>query len=438
MKYILFALIGGLAAMMANQGVAVFNDGFRPFVGQYFNKQISRKVLATMSFAISFGLVIGFGIPTSLAGNVILAHSVLLATDIIGTVFPDDKKGLVLSGIVGAAYGALLIFGLQAIVDLFAKLPYDFTQQLGSISTYIVGAFAIFPAVAVGLQHGFKKGMISGGLTVLTFFLIKKFGTFAVKDATISLSAEGMSMLVGMITLIYFAASQKSEEKSSATSDLASSFSQNVSRIRKNVVPMAILGGLLSIAASEALLAGDPTSLSLIAEGKAFEASITAFARAIGFIPLVFTTSIVTGVYGSAGITMIYAAAFLLQGKPIVAFIVGALIIVLEVFLINAFAKLMDKFPGVKEMGEHIRTSMNRVLEIAMLAGSILAAEAMSSTAAGFGGIGALFVIGSYLLNKQSKKPIVDVAVGPVAAIIFGIILNILLVIGLITLPVAA
>ena len=83
----------------------------------------------------------------------------------------------------------------------------------------------------------------------------------------------------------------------------------------------------------------------------------------------------------------------------------------------------MDKFPGVREMGEHIRTAMSRVLEVALLVGSVTAANAMAAT------VGSLFVVGFYLLNKQSKKPIVDLAVGPVAAILFGIILNILVLI---------
>ena len=115
-----------------------------------------------------------------------------------------------------------------------------------------------------------------------------------------------------------------------------------------------------------------------------------------------------------------------------VAFLAGAAIMALEVFLINTFARGMDRFPGVREMGEHIRTSMSKVLEIALLIGGVNAANAMAPTA------GSLFVIGFYLLNKQSKKPIVDLAVGPVAAIAFGILLNILVLIGLWVVPVVA
>jgi len=110
---------------------------------------------------------------------------------------------------------------------------------------------------------------------------------------------------------------------------------------------------------------------------------------------------------------------------------------VAEIFLINIFAKYMDKFPGVKDMGEYVRTSMNKVLEISLLAGGIVAAEKMAVSSSGYTGIGALFVIGAFLLNKKAKKPIVDLAVGPVACIVFGVLLNLLLIIGLIAVPVA-
>ena len=44
-------------------------------------------------------------------------------------------------------------------------------------------------------------------------------------------------------------------------------------------------------------------------------------------------------------------------------------------------------------------------------------------------------VVGLYVLNKTSKKPIVDMAVGPVGAIGVGILINILYLIGLYQIP---
>lgn len=423
MNYIIIMAIGALASLLANKGIAVFNDGFRPVVPQYFEGKLNRKELAATSFAISFGLVVGFGIPTSIAASIILIHSILLATDIIGTFFKDDLVGLIGSLVVGALYGLGILVGLEFVVDLFSKLPYDFLGSLGQVSAPVVASFAIFPAVAVANQHGFKKGSLIGIVSVLVWFLVKKFGVFTIGEATVALNAEGIAMLVGTIMMIVFATQVKSD-KNTQNQDLTSMFADKVSKIQNNWWLLALMGGLISLATSQLIVAGDPTSLALMAEKQMTNAAMAAFARAIGFVPLVFTTAIVTGVYGPAGATFVFVTGILLNGNPVFAFLAGAAVMVAEILLINVFAKGMDKFPGVREMGEHIRTSMSRVLELALLVGGVTAANSMAAN------VGSLFVIGFYLLNKKSKKPIVDLAVGPVAAILFGILLNILMLLG--------
>lgn len=430
MNYIVIMAIGALASVLTNKGIAVFNDGFRPIVPQFFEGKISRQELAATSFAISFGLVVGFGIPTSIAASIILIHSLLLTTDIIGTFCPSGIKGTILAAVIGGLYGLGILVGLQVIVDLFAKLPFNFLSLLGKVSSPVTAAFAIFPAVAIAYQHGFKKGGITGMITVLAYFLIKRFAKFSLGAYTVALNAEGTSMLIGTLFMLYFASQVKGTQSSNES--LTEVFSAQVKRIQSNWMLLAVMGGLIAAGTSLTMIAGDPTSLALIAAGDWTSAGLAAFARAVGFIPLVFTTAIVTGVYGIAGCTFVFVAGIFLHGNPIFAFIAGAAIMVAEVFLIRLFAKGMDQFPGVREMGEHIRTSMNRVLEIALLVGGIVAAEAMAA------GVGSLFVIGFYLLNKKAKKPIVDLAVGPVAAICFGILLNILIVIGIYVLPVVA
>lgn len=432
LDFFVIAAIGALASVLANKGIAVFNDGFRPIVPQYYDGQISRRELATMSFAISFGLVIGFAIPTSIAATIILIHCILLTTDIIGTWCPDNITGTAIAAVVGAVYGIGLLLGLQSIVDLFASMPFNFVGNLNSISSYVTAAFAIFPAIAVGYQHGFGKGSVTGAVTLLIYFLIAKFGTFAIGTSTVKLNAYGMAMLVGMGCMIYFAT--KIKGSGSSNTFLVDTFSEKVKRIRSNWWLLAIMGGLVAMATSMGIVAGDPISLGLVAEGSWNEAAMVALARGIGFIPLVFTTAIVTGVYGPVGSTFVFVVGLLLNGNPIFALVVGAAVMCLELASINLFANGMDKFPGMKDMGEHIRTAMNKVLEIALTVGGIVAAEAMAAKFTGIAGSGALFVIGCLLLNRMSKKPIVELAIGPVACIIYGILLNILLVLQLIAL----
>lgn len=436
MKYLVLAAIGALASILANKSIAVFNDGFRPIVPQYLDGGMSRKDLAAMSFAISFGLVIGFGIPTSIAASIILIHSVLLTTDIIGTWCPDTKTGTILAGVIGALYGVGILAGLELIVNLFALLPFNFLSNLGSVSTYVVAAFACFPAVAVGYQHGFKNGAISGIITLIVYVLTVKFGQLSMGSSTITLNAFGVAMLAGMICMLVFASKVKGDGNSNST--LVSTFSTKVSRIRSNWWLFAIMGALIAAATSMGIVAGDPASLALVADSQWSNATVVALARAIGFVPLVFTTGIVTGVYAPAGCTFVFVIGLAFHGNPLLAAVLGAVVMVCELALINVFAKGMDKFPGMKDMGEHIRTSMNKVLEVALLVGGVVAAEAMAAQFNGITGSGALFVVACILLNRISKKPVVEMAVGPVACIVYGVLLNVLLVCNLITLAAVA
>lgn len=434
LKYIVIIAIGALASMLANRGIAVFNDGFRAIVPQYYDKQISRKDLAAISFSISFGLVIGFGLPTSIGASIILIHCLLLTTDIIGVSCPDSKLGLILSGVIGGLYGLLLLVGLEFVVKLFGLLPYNFLNDLGSVSTYMTIAFAIFPALAVAYQHGFGKGAITAVVTVIAWFLLKKFGTFPIGDRTFTLNADGMAMLVGVVMMLVFAAQVKGDGNSNAA--LTEVFSSKLERIRKNWILLAVMGGLLALGTSLGIVAGDPGSLGSVGSGDWSTASMIALARAIGFVPLVFTTSIVTGVYGPSGCTFVFVIGLALHNYPWLALILGAVVMVVELLLINVFAKGMDKFPGVKEMGEHIRTSMTKVIELTLTIGAVVASEKIAA-AVSLTGVGAMFVIGCVLLNRRSKKPVVEMAIGPVACILFGLLVNVLLLIGLVALPVA-
>lgn len=253
LQYIVIALLGALAAVLANTGVAVFNDGFRPIVSEYREGQIDRKALAVTSFALSFGLVVGFGIPVSLAATVILIHSVALGTDIIGSFCPEGKVGMAISAVIGAVYGIGIVYGLQFIVDLFSKLPINFLDSLSQVGTPITIAFAIFPAVAVGLEYGFKKATLTAAVTLLVYQLTVRFGTIPMGNSKITLNASGMALLAGMIFLIVFAVRDKSDA-SNTNEQLVTVFSEKVKRIQKNVPILAVMGGLVAMATSLSLV----------------------------------------------------------------------------------------------------------------------------------------------------------------------------------------
>src|SRR5699024_12563574 len=102
-----------------------------------------------------------------------------------------------------------------------------------------------------------------------------------------------------------------------------------------------------------------------------------------------------------AGTSLVFAVGLVFRDLTIVAFILGAAIMYLEVISLSAVSKGMDKLPGIREMGEHIRTSLTDVLGIAILVGSAMAGEEIAP------GIGFFWVFGFYLINRMAKKPLV-------------------------------
>lgn len=425
MKYIVSILVSSLASLLANRGVAVFNDGLRPIFPEYLEGRLDRKSLFATSFALSFGLVIGYGIPFSLTSSIILIHSILLGTDIIGVMFKPDKKGAVFSIIFGGIYGLLITLGLNNVISLFEKLPVNFLPSLSKVGSPIVTAFAVFPALVIGYQYSFKKGILSFFIIVLVRQVIQIYGKFSINNSNVILNPDGMALLIGMSIMLVFAIKDKRySENVNSNQMLLNIFSERIKRIKKNMLILALMGGLIASAVSLGLIAGDPISLNLLSKKKISEAGFVALARTLGFIPLIATTAIATGVYAPTGMTFVFVLGIFVK-NPFISFVAGFIIIILEIMALESIAKLFDKFPGIRACGDQVRTCMSKVLELALIGGSLLAAGEMAS------GIGYIFVIGLYTLNKTSKKPFMDIAMGPIAAIILGILINILYVLKL-------
>ena len=114
---------------------------------------------------------------------------------------------------------------------------------------------------------------------------------------------EAKALLAGMIIMLVFAAMDKEGNDQNSNEMLTQIFADKVARIRKYMPVLALMGGLIAAGTSMSIMAGDPISLGLLAEGDRVNAGLTALARAIGFIPLVATTAITTGVYAPAGMT---------------------------------------------------------------------------------------------------------------------------------------
>jgi|SRR5690625_1190011 len=429
MEMLFVVLIGAVAAVLANQNIAVFNDGLRPIVSEHVEGNLMRRDLGLTAFAMSFGLVIGFGIPFTITASIILVHSILLGTDIIGLVSPKNKWGTPVAAFIGGLYGWGLLAGLEGFVKLFDYLPVNFLEAMGEVGTPVVVTFMAFPALAVAMQFSVRKGVLTFAIAAIVRQLavfVNTGGYLAISGNVITLNEEGMALIVGMIFLFTYAIKEKTTEGSAI--DLASVFGDKVKAIRKNVVFFMIIGGLIAGATNLLLMAGDPISLNLLAEGKQTDAGIAAAARAIGFIPLVASTAIVTGVYSPVGFTLIFVVG-LFSPNVWIAVIIGAIVIFGEVSLLGSIARFLDKYPGVRNSGENIRNAMTKLLEVALLIGGANAANIIAP------GFGFFFIAGFYLLNEVAGRPIVRMAIGPIGAIAVGIIANILVLLGLMEVP---
>ena len=421
-RFIVIFLAGAMGALLANRGIAVFNDAVRPIVPEYREGRMTRLEFASTTFGLSFGLVIGFGLPYSLMSSIILVHSLWLGTDIIGTLFPaktmdgwyKDKEslfGAVGASVVGGLYGVALLAGLSGLVTFFESLPVNAFDAWMGISDPITYAFIAFPCVAIVIDYGWKKGVISSLIVIVArqIFAVNGWGY-----------EDAVTMFVGIVLLIAFAMADKSEDQTC----LASLFSDRIKNIKKNIVWIAAMGAIYGLACNIGLLMEGPISLTQLSEGDKANAVATTVARALSFIPLKGLTSLTTGTFVTDGFGFT-ATAGLVAPNPALAAVFGAIVMSLEALSLLLIAKLFDKFPGVKKSADSMRVSMTKLLEIALLAGSVVAAGNMA------GGLGYFVVAAFYAMNEYFKKPITRLAVGPIATIFVALLVNLFSVIGL-------
>jgi len=215
-------------------------------------------------------------------------------------------------------------------------------------------------------------------------------------------------------------------------------FGPNAARLRKNIVWFMALGtGVAMVAASGIFGGGEATSF-LIAKGDFAGAAALDAVRVLGFVPLIVTTALASGAYAMAGITIVYPIGYLIAtlNLPVpatlgLAAVAGAAVFGAEILGVAAIGRWLGRWPSLRDSSDHIRNGITESLGLAILIGSLMAANTMG------GGMGMLIVGGLYLLNEAMGKPVVRMAAGPAAVIVAGILLNLMTWVGLFT-PIAA
>lgn len=428
MNVILVMLLCAMTAFLSHMGMAVFHDGIRPVIPEYIEKRMHRTEMASIAFGLSVGFIASVGIGNALVTNLLNPWLLFLATDIIGIASP--KKWL--APILGALWGLVCLTGIGGINTVLTGMPVDLIGAMGDVGTYIVTGFALFPIIAIIMQFGMKQGLITAIVVLIFRFAGPMFST---------ISADAWTMMIGVIALVVLCILKDSKNSEKNASEDLNIFSERTARIRKNLPFLMIAGALIAVACNVHVFAGSDVSMFDLAKAYAMGDTAEAaalvktvatneFMRGLSFIPLIATTAVTTGVYGVAGFTFVYVAGYLCP-NPIFAAAAGAIIIFVEVMLLGLIGKFLGNFPSMRDASDNIRSAMNTCVEFALLIGSISACGTMgAATSAGAAGG---FVIGGciYLVNEMTGRKIMRMAIGPVAAIATGIILNITYLVGL-------
>ncbi|MET7545024.1 YhfT family protein [Streptomyces sp. NPDC005479] len=407
-----------LTAYISHMALAVFNDGVRPFLLDFIQGRTTRSATTAVSFGLSARFIFGLGAPMALSTGVLNPWLVFLPTDILGMLAP--KKWL--APILGGAWGAVVVFGLNGANDVAHNLPVDFITAMQQMSTPILFLFTLFPVLAITKQFGRKWGGVAGGLELALVVLTMKLWP--------KMFAGALAMAVGVLMLIVLAVAkdmkQRKADKAAGVTGIvldddpmASLFSASAARLRRYLPLFMVLGAGVCVLAQMHIFGGGEATSFLIAKGQYAEAAQVDFYRVFGFIPLIATTALASGAYGIAGFTLVYPIGYLMP-NPFLAAIVGAAVFALEILALSSIGKVLGKLPSVRDSSEHLRSAIGDTLQLAILFGSLMAANAMG------GGLGILVVGGLYLLNDAMGRPVVRMAAAPAAVIVGGILLNVL------------
>ncbi|ROQ63666.1 uncharacterized protein YhfT [Streptomyces sp. 840.1] len=407
-----------LTAYISHMALAVFNDGVRPFMLDFIQGRTTRSATTAVSFGLSAGFIFGLGAPMALSTGVLNPWLVFLPTDILGMLAP--KKWL--APILGAAWGAVVVFGLNGANNVAHDLPVDFLTAMQQMSTPILFLFSLFPVLAITKQFGRRWGGIAGVLELALVVMTMKLWP--------NMFAGALAMAVGVLMLIGLAVAkdvrQRRADRAAGVEEIvleddpmASLFSASAARLRRYLPLFMVLGAGVCVLAQMHIFGGGEATSFLIAKGQYSEAAQVDFYRVFGFIPLIATTALASGAYGIAGFTLVYPIGYLMP-NPFLAALVGALVFAAEVLALSWIGRVLGKLPSVRDSSEHLRSAIGDTLQLAILFGSLMAANAMG------GGLGILVVGGLYLLNEAMGRPVVKMAAAPAAVIIGGILLNIL------------
>src|SRR5262249_47582514 len=142
-------------------------------------------------------------------------------------------------------------------------------------------------------------------------------------------------------------------------------------RIRQNVIWLAVFGALLALGTRSLLFGWFALDMSAASRGYLPEAALVALTISLGFLPAVVTSAAMTGVSQAVGLTFVFLVAYFAP-SPLFAAVAGAVVMALEVALLDRINTALDSAPTFREVGDSLRGAMEQVTAIALIAGAFI------------------------------------------------------------------
>ncbi|MFJ5560773.1 YhfT family protein [Streptomyces sp. NPDC093250] len=434
----LFGAIGALSAVLAHRGVSVFHDGLRPVMRSFRIGELSRPEVSRTSFTLAWGFLWAFGLPYSVGFAIPLAYVIFMATDWIGVTVPADYSsrwyrskralgGVAQALVLGGVWGAGMALLLRLVTEGMHRLPVDMADPVRLFAQPASGAFFLFAVLTIAYHYDLRRALIALVASSVAWFGARTAGVgqpsvwaFAVATAVLLVFAvreARRSKVAPEESAVAWAVEEDDEEEEDDV------FVENVRRIRRSIVPIAVLSALMGAAYNWGVMTNDPISGLLYTQGLAVPAALVGVAWAFAFLPMKFTTAVVTGCMVTH--TFLELSVAVLMPNPAWAALACAALSVLQVYLLLPVVRGLEKFPAIREVADVLRTAIFHVMEIGFLVGGALAASAFA------GQWGIAVVIMAWFVNSRKNSPVMPISIGAYAALAAGLFANVLALLGL-------
>lgn len=402
-RAVLFGTIAALGAIIAQRGFGAFHDGIRPSIREISRNKGDRTESAKSVWEMSIGFILYYGLPFSLVTGVMEKHIFGLMADWIGVRFHRT----IFAALSGALWGVSASLVLAGAQWLFRSLPHPISQELLQIATPLIATMPLIPVIAATVQFGVRKGLFLVGVPTFLSILIIKIFT--------SLSPTPTSFILGVFLHIILA----TREKNPAPFEFPEALVDGVKEIRKGSVLLMLSGGAFALAGSLLWLGGEPAAVMLIGVHHPIEAGLIGLYSWIGFAPLVTYTALASRAYSPSGMPDGISGLGLLVRIPVLGPFIGAGAMFGEIWGAKSFIRVFSRYPGLHGAGAAIRDGLLIVTEISLFVGGVLSANSIWPT------FGIYIVVACWLLNEAGGRPVLRVAVGPLATIGVGLLMNI-------------